>query len=232
VASDPPGASPEQPDELARLPRGRHGLPAEFVARNQRERLIVALAHVVAEHGYNDTTITRIVEGAGVTSRTFYKYFQTVEECYLAALDSAIDRLTPLVVDAYESQEGWSLRVRAAIAAVLDFFATEPEVARLCAVEPFVAGPGIARRYELAIDSLVPYLRLGRELRSGSEAFPETTERGLLGSMNSLVARRVSAGEAERLPELLPDLVQFALTPYLGAAEARKVATELPRSSS
>jgi AcrR family transcriptional regulator len=224
VPSDPPGGSPEQPDELARLPRGRHGLPEEFVAHNQRERLIVSLAHVVAEHGYNDTTITRIVEGAGVTSRTFYKYFQTVEECYLAALDSTIARLTPLVVDAYQSEQSWPLRVRASIAAVLDFFAAEPEIARLCAVEPFVAGPGIARRYELAIDSLVPYLRLGRELREGSEAFPETTERGLLGSMNSLVARKVSAGEAESLPQLLPDLVQFALTPYLGAGEARRIA--------
>ncbi len=228
MPSDPPGGSPEQPDELARLPRGRHGLPEEFVAHNQRERLIVSLAHVVAEHGYNDTTITRIVEGAGVTSRTFYKYFQTVEECYLAALDSTIARLTPLVVDAYQSGQSWPLRVRASIAAVLDFFAAEPEIARLCAVEPFVAGPGIARRYELAIDSLVPYLRLGRELREGSEAFPETTERGLLGSMNSLVARKVSAGEAESLPQLLPDLVQFALTPYLGAGEARRIAIAAP----
>jgi AcrR family transcriptional regulator len=225
VASDPPGASPEQPDELARLPHGRHGLPAEFVAHNQRERLIASLAHTVAEHGYNDTTITRIVEGAGVTSRTFYKYFQTVEECYIAALDSTIARLTPLAVDAYQSEQSWPLRIRASIAAALDFFAAEPEMARLCAVEPFVAGPEIARRYELAIDSLAPYLRLGRELREGSEAFPEPTERGLLGSMNSLVARKVSAGEAESLPQLLPDLVQFALTPYLGAAEARKVAT-------
>lgn len=223
--SDPPAGSPEQPDELARLPRGRHGLPAEFVAHNQRERLIASLAHVVAEHGYNDTTITRIVEGASVTSRTFYKYFQSVEECYLAALDTSIERLTPLLTEAYQSEAEWPLQVRAAIAAALDFFAAEPEVARLCAVEPIVAGPEVARRYERALDSLVPYLRRGRELRPGSESFPETTERGVLGSMNSLVARKISAGEAADLPDLLPNLVQFALTPYLGAAEARKIAT-------
>lgn len=224
VPSDPPGGNPELPDELARLPRGRHGLPAEFVAHNQRERLVASLAATVAEVGYNDTTITRVVEGAGVSNRTFYKYFQTVEECYLAALDSIAARLTPLLAEAYESEDEWPLSIRASIEAVLGFFAQEPELAYLCTVEPFVAGPAIAGRYAEGIAALVPYLRRGRELREDGDLFPETTERGLLGSINSLVARKVAAGEAASLPQLLPDLVQFALTPYLGAAEARKIA--------
>jgi AcrR family transcriptional regulator len=225
VRSDPPGGNPEQPDELARLPHGRHGLPPEFVAHNQRERLIASLAHTVTEVGYNDTTITRIIEGASVSSRTFYKYFQTVEECYLGALDSIAARLTPLVTQAYEDQGSWQLSIRASIEAVLDFFAAEPELARLCTVEAIVAGPAVARRYEEGVAALVPYLRRGRELREDGDLFPETTERGLLGSMNSLVARKVAAGEAEKVPDLLPDLAQFALTPYLGPDEARRIAT-------
>jgi AcrR family transcriptional regulator len=225
VRIDPPGGNPEQPDELARLPHGRHGLPPEFVAHNQRERLIASLAHTVAEVGYNNTTITRIVEGASVSSRTFYKYFQTVEECYLGALDAIAARLTPVLTQAYQSEESWPTSVRASIAAALRFFAAEPELARLCTVEPFVGGPAIARRYEEGVAVLVPYLRRGRELREDGDLFPETTERGLLGSMNSLVARKVAGGEAESLPELLPDLVQFALTPYLGAGKARQIAT-------
>ena len=228
MRSDPPGGNPELPDELARLPHGRHGLPAEFVAHNQRERLVASLAHAVAEVGYNDTTITRIIEGASVSSRAFYKYFQTVEECYLGALDATMARLAPLLAEAFQAEGSWPLGVRAAMEALLGFFAAEPELARLCTVEPFVAGPAIARRYEEAVAALVPYLRLGRELREGGDLFPETTERGLLGSMNSLVARNVAAGEAESLPQLLPDLVQFALTPYIGAGEARKIAMAAP----
>lgn len=224
MPSDSQGDSPEFPDELARLPHGRHGLPPEFVAHNQRQRLIYSLILTVAEHGYNDTTITGIVEGASVSSRTFYKYFSSVDECYIAALDSTIERLAPLIVEAFASERTWPLGIRASIAAVLDFFASEPAIARLCVVEPFVAGPEIALRYERAIGELAPYLRRGRELRDGSTSFPETTERGLLGSMSSLIARKVSAGETDSLDQLLPDLAQFALTPYLGAAEARRIA--------
>jgi len=35
-----------------RLPRGRHDLPREFVARTQRDRLIDAMARTVAAKGY------------------------------------------------------------------------------------------------------------------------------------------------------------------------------------
>jgi AcrR family transcriptional regulator len=224
VPSDPPGESAEQPDELARLPHGRHGLPAEFVAHNQRQRLLASLTAVVAEQGYNETTITKVIEGAAVSSRTFYKYFDDVEAAYLAAFEAAVDLLAARLAEAYASVPEWPERIRASLAALLAFFAASPDLARLCLTEPFVAGPAISRRYQEALARFAPCLREGRELRQGPEPFPETTERGLLGSIGTQIGRKVSAGEAESLPDLLPDLVQFALTPYLGAAEARRIA--------
>jgi AcrR family transcriptional regulator len=224
VPSDPPGESPEQPDDLARLPHGRHGLPPEFVERNQSRRLLASLIRIVADSGYNAVTITNVAEGAGVTTRTFYKYFDTVEDCYLAAFDAAGELLSDRLVEGYGSVEEWPGKVRAAIAAALDFFAASPELAKLLLTEPFVAGPSVSRRYQEQIERLAPYLREGRGLSEEAAAFPDTTERGLIGSIASQVGRKVSAGEAERLPDLLPDLTQFALSPYLGAAEARRVA--------
>jgi hypothetical protein len=42
--------------------------------------------------------------------------------------------------------------------------------------------------------------------------------------MVSLISRRIIAGKAEELEELLPDLVEFTLTPYLGSAGAAEIA--------
>jgi hypothetical protein len=39
-------------DRARRLPAGSHGIPREVVERNQRERLIAAMAEVCAERGY------------------------------------------------------------------------------------------------------------------------------------------------------------------------------------
>jgi AcrR family transcriptional regulator len=226
VSSDPPGERPEQPDELARLPHGRHGLPPEFVAHNQSRRLLASLIGIVAEDGYNAATITLITEGAGVTTRTFYKYFDTVEACYLAAFDAVVELLAARLVEAWGEAEEWPAKVRSALAAALEFFAASPELARLLLSEPFVAGPAISRRYQEEVGRLAPYLREGREFSPKAGSFPETTERGLIGSIASQIGRKASAGEARRLPELLSDLVQFALTPYLGAAEARRIGRE------
>jgi hypothetical protein len=42
--------------------------------------------------------------------------------------------------------------------------------------------------------------------------------------MVSLISRRIIAGQASELEQLLPDLVEFALAPYIGSDEATKVA--------
>ena len=224
MPSDPPGERPEQPDDLARLPHGRHGLPSEFVERNQRRRLFASLIRTVAELGYNGATITNVAEGAGVTTRTFYKYFDSVETCYLAAFEAGGELLGDRLIAAYGSEAEWPLRVRAALAAALELFAAEPELARFLLTEPFVAGPAIGRRYQEQVERLAPYLREGRELSAEAASFPPTTERGLIGSVASQVGRKASAGRAASLPALLPELTQFVLTPYLGPAEARRIA--------
>jgi AcrR family transcriptional regulator len=221
VPTNYPAENPHHPDELAQLPHGRHGLPPEFVAHNQRERLIASFTALVGEVGFSGATITAITEGAAVSSRTFYKFFETVEDCCIAAYEKGVADLTPLVVDAYDSEEEWPPKVRAVIAAILGEFADYPELGRLLTVEPFVAGPEIARRHKAAIEGLVPYLRAGRRLSDCPDQLPDTAEKALLGAAASTVGRHILAQGGERLTALLPDLTQFVLTPYLGPAEAR-----------
>ena len=220
-----PQGDPELPDELARLPHGRHGLPAEFVERNQRERLIASFIALVGEVGYGGATIEAVTSGAGVSSRAFYKYFETIEDCFVGAFERSVERLEPKVAEAYGSEREWPQAVRAALLALLTEFSEDPDVARLLTAEPFVAGSEVARHHERLVERLVPYLRQGRELREGADALPPTTERGLLGSGNSLIARQALAGADTDYLRLLPDLLQFLLTPYLGPAEARRLAT-------
>jgi AcrR family transcriptional regulator len=227
MAASPREPGTELPPELARLPHGRHGLPREFVVHNQRERLIAGLAEAVAEHGFAGTTITHITQAASVSRRTFYEHFESKEDCFLAAYDVVLEQLRERIIAAAEAEEEWPQKVRAGISALLDFFAAEPALARLGMVESFVAGPEISRRHREAIESFIPLVRLGRAGLLDNERLerlPETTEDAIVGGMALLIARRISSGRTEQLPELLPDLVLFALTPYLGPAQAERIA--------
>jgi AcrR family transcriptional regulator len=218
--------SPEYPPELARLPPGRHGLPREFVSHNQRERLIAGLAEAVAENGYAGTTIAHITRHAAVSRRTFYEHFNSKDECFVAAYDSVMAELRQRVGEAFDQEEEWPRAVRAGIAAMLEFLVAEPHLARLSMVEALVAGPVVVERYDAAIQSLVPYFAAGREGRSPEvlAGLSPATEEALVGGMVSLISRRIFADRTEELVSLLPDLVEFTLTPYLGSAEAAKAA--------
>src|ERR1700753_2757431 len=87
-------------DQMDRLPRGRHGLSPEFVARNQRERLIAALILTLDEVGYQKTTVSMVGRRAAVSKSDFYKHFDSKDECFLAAYDFAVERMGGAGADA------------------------------------------------------------------------------------------------------------------------------------
>ncbi|HEV7771273.1 MAG TPA: TetR/AcrR family transcriptional regulator [Solirubrobacterales bacterium] len=217
---------PEE-DVLGPLPAGRHGFSREQVEHSQRERLIAGLATAVAEHGYNAVTIGHVTKQARVSRRVFYANFDGKEECFLAAFDVVVGYVRELAAEAVgEAPAGWSHRAIAAARATLAFFASEPDLARLCLVESNTAGPAVAARFREAAQELVPLLELGRAQRDGERPLPASTEDSVVGALISLASRKVAAGEAERLGELLPDVTEFVLAPYLGADEAARLARE------
>src|SRR6476660_1625593 len=107
---------------MERLPRGRHGLSPEFVAQNQRQRLIAGVTEALYQVGYQKTTVSLIGERASVSKSDFYKHFESKDDCFYAAYEEAIEQIRKEVVQACSArrQDEWSRRVRDAVAALLD----------------------------------------------------------------------------------------------------------------
>jgi AcrR family transcriptional regulator len=215
-------------NELGPLPAGRHGYSREQVAHHQRERLIAGLAAAVAEKGYAAVTLGDITKQAKVSRRVFYENFESKEECFLAAFEVVLDHLRDLVGEAVASLDRWPEQAIAATRAVLAFFASEPDLARLLLVESRGAGPAVQVRFNEVVEELAPLLRRGRAERPDAERLPDSTEDSVLGSLVSIAYRKVAAGEAERLEDLLPECAEFVLSPYLGPEEASRLAREAP----
>ncbi|HWM63298.1 MAG TPA: TetR/AcrR family transcriptional regulator [Solirubrobacterales bacterium] len=213
-------------EDLGPLPAGRHGYSREQVAHHQRERLIAGLAVAVAAKGYAAVTLADITREAKVSRRVFYENFEGKEECFLAAFQVVVAHLRELIDDAVEEAADWPHEAIAATRAVLGFFASEPDLARLCLVESRSAGPAVAARFNEAVGGLKPLLAGGRVERPSEKErpLPASTEDSVLGSLVSLVFRKVAAGEADRLGDLLPECSEFVLAPYLGADEASRLA--------
>ena len=200
--------SETEADRARRLPAGAHGIPAEVVARNQRERLIAAIAEVCAEESYAEIAVADIVRRAGVSTATFYKRLASKRECLLAAHEELLARLLEEVGRSCSEAPDRRSGVRAGIATTLGLFARDAPTARLLLVEILALGPEGAERYAILIDAFSTRLR--------GSADRDRTERALrsdwaaAAAMAAVVARLVMAGEAAALPELEDELVALA----------------------
>lgn len=188
-------------------------IPWDIAVRNQRERILQALATNCAEKTFVGTTIADIVGTAGVSRATFYKHFTNKAECFQATVESFVLELRRTAAEARASADGSSVdRVRAVVAAVLGRLAAEPEWTTLLLVEAPTVDPEIVRRYrDLTLAALAEEMEADK-VPDLAGAEPDLA----FGRAKVLLAEHVAAGETERLPSLLSEILYIALLPYVG----------------
>lgn len=175
-----------------------------------------ALAELTAEQGYEATKISDIVKRAGVARKTLYDNFEGKEEVFLAAFDAARDEVLRRVEEGGAADEGdWQERVEGGLAAFLGYVAEQPTLARMCMIEALQATPATAKRYE---DAHETFIELTRRVLPKDEGVPGTIAESLVGGVAWIVSKQVRRGETERAEDLLPELTEFMLAPYVGAS--------------
>jgi len=221
----------ERTSQATRTLPGRHSLSREFIVEHQRARIIAALAEETVAKGYRAVTVSDIVRRAGIARNTFYENFSSKEDCFLSASEYAVESALGRVTDAATKADDWPAKVSAGLAAFLRYVAGEPALARTCIVEALSAGPAAVERYERSIQSFVPFFQMGRKFSAKGAELPETLEETIVGGIFWILYQRIIMGQVEQIEGLLDELVEFSLTPYLGAEVAKRVAAEAPAAA-
>jgi AcrR family transcriptional regulator len=212
--------------EQEQLPAGRGDLAEPLIAHSQRERILTAIAECCAAKGYNATTIADIVEPAGVSRATFYELFKDKEDCFHAAMELALADAMGRIVAVYSLDKPWATMVRDAAAAFLDLLASRPDFARMALIDAPSSGDHAFELYASGKRVLQTLLDRGRKDPVEEEAIPSSAGRAALSAAESLIVGQILAGNTERLPELLPDIVYITTIPYLGQEEALRQSRE------
>jgi AcrR family transcriptional regulator len=188
---------------------------------NPPERLLRALAAVVADKGYPDTTVAEIVERASTSQRTFYEHFDNKEDAIVAALDSGSAHMLAAALPAFRRAPDWAHAVHDTIEAMFAFGAEEPEYARLGGVEMYAAGKRALDQREAVTEGMEGLLIPGYEMNPKA---PAIAAEAVGGALYSLLYDHVNKKGPETLPDLVPTLVYVTLAPFLSAEEAYEVA--------
>ncbi|ACY95922.1 MULTISPECIES: TetR/AcrR family transcriptional regulator [Thermomonospora] len=129
-----------------RLPRGRHALAPEEVARRQRERLMLAMAQAMSDKGFAATSVEDVLKRAAVSRQSFYRLFSSKLDCFLAAFDEAARLLEERLIAAVGKTGDPLERFERGITAYLEMLAAEPAYSRLFLIEGYAAGPQAIER--------------------------------------------------------------------------------------
>jgi AcrR family transcriptional regulator len=211
-------------ERLSKMPPGRHLIPSDFVTQNQRERMMLAMAELVAERGYQKTTIELIAKTSRVALVTFYEQFSSKEECFLAAFDESVAAAKEVFAELLDPAEPWQEQISAGLEIFLEMVVKEQARAKLCIVEAQAAGTASLARYQSMLESVAPKLREGREFNPRSSRLPDGLEVAIAGGIVWLVHQRLIADDVDDLMTLLPEMLQVTLTPYIGELEAGRAA--------
>lgn len=185
-------------DRVRRLPSGPHGIPPELIERNQRERLIAAMAEVCGERGYADSSVAEVAKRAGVSTASFYRQFKGRKECLLVSFEELFGRLLEEIERACAA-EGTSVeKTKAAASTVAALLAADRPTARLLTVEIGAAGPDGVRALHGAIEQLAGLLPMPAK----APPAPPDAAWARVAAMVSLAGRRVAEGGSPTAAEL------------------------------
>lgn len=204
-----------------RLPRGRHGLPREIVTRSQRERLLAAVVKVIAEKGYEATTVADILAEAGVGRESFYELFEDKHSCMLTAHALLVDDLESQIRAAYTAPGPWLDRARAGLAVVLDWFAADPAVGKFTLIEMGAIGPDSLERFNADFNRFIALIEEGLGEDGPYPELPRASSLAVGGIM-ARIYEEVVCGRTAELPSLLPELTFELLVPFVGEETARE----------
>ena len=105
--------------EAAYLPAGKR----ELTKVANRQAILNAARKVFGDLGYETATVRDIIRGTGLAAGTFYNYFKSKDEVYLALASEGARQFAPLLKAQRAQSANWEEFVHAAIEAYFLFLA-------------------------------------------------------------------------------------------------------------
>lgn len=209
-------------------------VPPELMAprhepRDARERILHAVADIVAEKGYPEMAITEIAAHASVSLTTFYAHFDGKEAAFLATLADAQRQVFEATVVHFAAAPDWPSAVSVGARAFLGFLASHRALAQFGAVGIWATSPA---GLELRAQGLRMFAAL---LDEGFRRYPDTNPvaaEAIGATLDALLFASLRRHGPERLFEIAPTGTFIALAPFVGTDRAWALANDAPAEGS
>jgi AcrR family transcriptional regulator len=191
---------------------GTDGRPLAAKGQRTRARLLEAAERVFAELGYNDASIVKITEAAGVGQGTFYLYFQGKAEIFDQLVRDLNRRVRRTMT---EAAERGGTRIEAELLGFRAFFrftAEHPALYRIIRQAEFASPETLQFHYDRLVEGYVAALERAMDAGEIERRDPEVLAWALMGIGELIGMRYILWAERNDVSERVLDEMERIIT--------------------
>jgi AcrR family transcriptional regulator len=183
-------------------------------AQETRTRILEAAVKVFATKGYHDTKVDDIVSESSTSKGSFYFYFPSKQDIFLALSDTFADLLESKITQAMEKEAHGMQQMDSALRSSLGLFTQYRGLAKIALVQAVGLGAVFEERRRAINNRLTTLIQTRLERAAADGSIPplqaEITARAWVGALNEVVIHWIYTGTPP-LEDSLPALKGFLL---------------------
>lgn len=193
----------------------------------KRDQAASTFIERVARDGYRATKVGDVCRAAEISTRDFYRWFGSKDQCFLTVFHKIGRKLLGIGVRACREENGsWEDKLRVALEVVIENLVRNPPLARFLMEYQAVDG-GNDVLWTLVTQAERVYLN--DDVRERASSVPESAQEGIVTSaIVEPVIRYLEEDKLHELPVLVPWIVYYATLHVFGPERAEPL---FPRSA-
>ncbi len=188
--------------------------PNSDPTQETRARILEAAVKVFATKGYHDTKVDDIVSESDTSKGSFYFYFPSKQDIFLALSDTFADLLESKITQAMDKESHGMQQMDVALRTALGLFSQYRGLAKIALVQAVGLGAVFEERRRALNNRLTALVQSRLERAAADGSIPplqaEITARAWVGALNEVVIHWIYMG-APPLEESMPALKAFLL---------------------
>jgi AcrR family transcriptional regulator len=182
-----------------------------------RALILASVAKLATANGYDSLTPSAIRQGAGASRAAFKANFESVEDCFVAAMEQRANEALAQAARAQTAGRAWPGGLYRAISALSDQIAGDPLLASVCLHDNFTPGSSGSRIRGRLMATVAEQLS---DAAPHSERPTALVTEASSGAVWSLFHHHVVRSLSHSAPQVAATLAFMALAPVIGAPAA------------
>ncbi len=189
-------------------------MPNTSPSHETRERILEAAVSVFATKGYHDTKVDDIVAESNTSKGSFYFYFPSKQDIFLALVDTFADLLENRLMERVRAETSGVARVDLALRVCLETFGQYRGLAKIALVQATGLGHVFEEKRRAVNDRFIAFIKKNLDEAIAEGGIPaldtDVTACAWIGALNEIVLRWVYTGQPDPV-RALPSLRRLLL---------------------